>query len=222
MQAWAIPIAYLASCTAAQLYAQEKEHTPRATLVKADGTNGALVLKVSPDGKTVATGHGRLTGVIDLWDVNTGKKIGSCGKRGDGRVHLLAYSPDGKLLASCGQWSPDIILSDVTTYKDISTLKGLSPYDHYRSIAFSPDGKRLAAGVDAPAKKEMEKKVASAVLLWEIDTGRTIATYKDFAAPVTSLAFSADGKTIITMEGPDFGYGTVKLWDTPSSQAPDR
>src|SRR5262249_47564628 len=126
MQPCAMLIAYLALCVATQLHAQQKEQSPRATLVKPNGSTGAFVLQISPDGKTVATGHGRLTGVVNFWDLNTGKKIGSCGKRSDGPVDLLAYSPDGKILASCGRGSPDIILSDVTTYKDIRTLKGLS------------------------------------------------------------------------------------------------
>jgi WD40 repeat protein len=222
MRLYSMLLGFLAVCMTTQLCAQEKQPAPRATLA------GAFDFKVSPGGKTVATGHGRLTGVVDLWDVSTGKKIGSCGKRSDGHVHLLAYSPDGKILASCGSGSGIIILSDVTMFKDISTLNG--PYEDglYRSIAFSSDGKMLAAGVDGPAKKGLKK--GSAVVLWDIGTGRMIATYKDFSAPVTSLAFTSDGKTIITGEsGSGFGGGVgfgadgkVKIWDIPSSQVPDK
>jgi len=210
-------IGYAALCMATLLHAQEKEREPRATLGKAE----VSVFNVSPDGKTVATGHGRTTGWVSLWDVSTGKEIGSCGRH-NGGVSILAFSPDGKTLASYGG-SEVVILSDVTTCKDIRTLKGIPPHRYYSSIAFSPDGKLLATGVAVRAEKEPTKIVAGEVLLWDIATGRSMATYKGFSGPVTSVAFSSDGKTLVTMETKQgTSDGAVKIWDIPGSQVPDR
>ena len=52
----------------------------------------------------------------------------------------MAFSPDGKTLASGGV-DDSIKLWDVATGKNTATLKG-----HAFSVAFSPDGKTLASG----------------------------------------------------------------------------
>ena len=61
----------------------------------------------------------------------------------DGRVHSVAYSPDGKTLAS-GSGDQTIKLWDVTTGKERATLKGHTGM--VLSVAYSPDGKTLASG----------------------------------------------------------------------------
>src|SRR5262249_27906953 len=66
----------------------------------------------SPDGRTVAAGEGvdRDTfpsgakmpdGAVRLWDPNTGKELRQL-HAGSGRANALAYSPDGRLLATAG------------------------------------------------------------------------------------------------------------------------
>ena len=58
-------------------------------------------------------------------------------------VTSAAYSPDGKALASASK-DQTIKLWDVTTGKELATLKGHSGF--VISVAFSPDGKTLASG----------------------------------------------------------------------------
>jgi WD40 repeat protein len=58
-------------------------------------------------------------------------------------VFSLAYSPDGKTMAS-GGWEPTIMLWDAAASKEQATLRGHAEW--VSSVAFSPDGKNLASG----------------------------------------------------------------------------
>jgi WD40 repeat protein len=76
------------------------------------------------------------------------------------------------------------------------------------SLAFSPDGKQLAAGCDEPI-------YGNGVLLWDVETGKVQKPFKGGKAPldaVVAVAFSPDGTTLAA----GCEVGTIKLLDLPT------
>ncbi|MEH1856275.1 MAG: hypothetical protein V7L11_32455 [Nostoc sp.] len=110
-------------------------------------------------------------------------------------VYSVAYSPDGRIIAS-GSKDSTIKLWDVSTGREIYTLKG--HFDSVNSVVFSPDGKTFASGSDD-----------TTIQLWDVTTGRQIRTLQAHSACVRSVAFSPDGKILASGST----ASTIKLWD---------
>jgi WD40 repeat protein len=101
----------------------------------------------------------------------------------------LAYSPDGRLLAS-GDTANTVQLWDTGTGELLQSLSGHTGRLGRASamvwkVRFSPDGSLLAsAGGD------------TTVRLWEVATGKLLETLNGHTLAVTSLAFSPDGQRL--------------------------
>lgn len=79
----------------------------------------------------------------------------------------------------------------------------ISPRGHraaVRVLCFSPDGRLLASGGDD-----------GVAIVWEVASGRAIATFPDHVPAVSALAFSPDGKTLTTGEAAT--TADILLWD---------
>src|SRR5262249_32641366 len=152
-------------------------------------------------GKSVATG-GR-DGVVRVWDTATGRqrlRIPQDGRllpldeeSDDERALPIAYSPDGKRLATPG---PDnaVVILDAATGRAVRTLRGLEK--PVVALAFAPDGRRLFA---------MDQ--GQAVRGWDAD-GKERLSIAGRRTRVAALALSPDGKTIATG-----GEDGARLWD---------
>jgi WD40 repeat protein len=113
----------------------------------------------------------------------------------------VAYSPDGKTLASTSGDKTTIKLWDVATGKERATIKVPG---YLYCLAYSPDGKMLASGGSGLPPR---------IMLWDVTTGKEQATLKGHTKrTVFSVAYSPDGKTLAS-GGED---GTIKLWDMTS------
>jgi len=160
-------------------------------------------LAFSLDGKILVDGGTHIesttfasTGVIELWNISTGLLSGTLPTTST-YVNSVKFSPDGKILVdgtTTGTFTGDVELWSIGTGALIATLKGPSN-DAVYSLAFSPDGKSLAAvGLASNAKTN---QVVSAIDLWSVASATLSAsinpqTYYSSAA----MALSPDGATL--------------------------
>jgi WD40 repeat protein len=159
----------------------------------------------APDGKTLAAADG----AVHLLDAEDGALRKSL--RVEDRVALqIAFSPDGKNLAGAGghwvkvgagtQQISEVFLWDVQTGKLLRRLTDLGLW--LRCVAFSPDGKTLATGSSGPIlQKGSLSWVSSEIRLWDPQSGRLLRSIQGELAEVSSMAFSPDGKSLLSCDG---------------------
>ncbi len=170
----------------------------------AEGDPGKIyAAALSPDKKILALG-GWLAGTpekrdaVRLHDFETGEVLALL-EGHDSVIEDLAFSPDGRLLASAS-FDNTIRLWNVGERRQVRVLEGHHG-DVVYGVAFSADGKRLAsAGWDKTLR------------LWEVASGRLLATLKEHQDQVLQVAFSPDGR-FLASGGQD---GSLHLRDAQS------
>jgi WD40 repeat protein len=169
----------------------------------------------SPDGKTLAgiwvprdgnEGHS----AVKVWDAMSGQETHHL-EGHTNSIKALAFSPDGRYLASAALdhlvkvW--DLAISTKGRQagstegrqaggQEAHTLKG--HFDMVFSVAWSPDGRRLATGSGD-----------NTVKVWDAASGEELLTLRHGSA-VWSVAFSPDGRRLMSGDP-----GNVKVWSAP-------
>lgn len=153
--------------------------------------NGVYNVAFSPDGRMIASAGHDFT--FMLWNTETGERIRTT-KGADIHVWETAFSPDGERLAVADGLGVKVL--NVTTSRDAVTLQD-SQFTT-TCVAFSPDGKYIAAG-----RHDWTAKV------WEAASGRVVQTFRGHQREIWRLAFSPDSQRIATASHDH----SVKLWD---------
>ena len=167
-------------------------------------------LSFSKDGKTLICQA--TTGEIKLWDVATKTFHTTLGDKLDTPINVFAFSPDFKTLTGANQ-DGIIRIWDGNTGNEMASFST----EHtaiYGKLVFSPDSSTLVSGH------------GKTILLW--DTHNFMQTSKriDSDTRISTLAFSADGRTVISSAGFSFkkqvretstkesALGSLSIWDT--------
>lgn len=116
-------------------------------------------------------------------------------------VDSIAFSPNSELIASASKWEPTVLVSSVddgTTYRQFEHPDNTG----VRAVAFSPDGKLLATGLDN-----------GSVWLWSLDQDKAVGNFDVKSnIEVNSVVFSPDGTIIATASNDK----VVRLWAVKS------
>jgi WD40 repeat protein/serine/threonine protein kinase len=176
--------------TGRQAFPEIRERNP-PSFVSFDPT-GQYLLREGPEHK------------VQVRDVRTGVVWGFGGRHGE-QIRTMAFSPDGKRLATASQdltvrvWAWDPTRLGQPQEPELSLPARVVGFGS--RVAFSPDGRRLVGAGEGHTVK-----------IWDAKTGQELQALSGHTGDVFNVAFSRDGRWLATA-GEDT---TVRLWDTAS------
>jgi WD40 repeat protein len=153
----------------------------------------------SPDWSTIATITGRGLTLLDAATKATLGEIRAPETAG------VAFSADGKLIASARGWAGGADVWDVVTRRRLVGVDSLGPYNFDWAVALDPDGRTLAVGGTGNPR--------SIVRLVDIRTGELVGELDQGGVGAATLEFSSDGR-MLAVGG--LAENVASLWDVSS------
>ncbi|MFD4507086.1 caspase family protein [Streptomyces sp. NPDC058457] len=184
----------------------------------------AFSTQFSPDGKILATNTGtgyplfeqsEPAATVRLWNVATGKVTATLTEQ-DSR---MAFGADGQTLTtvdrtddfSSGPSKITVRVRKVPTGRTIATTTIPTDPDRRVTFALSADGKTLATG----GMDNADKSYSNPIRLWNVSTGKNLATLTGHTNGIMHIAFSPDGKSLASTSYD----GSVRLWNVATHKA---
>jgi WD40 repeat protein len=143
-----------------------------------------------------------------LWDAETGKELRKF-EGHSGEINSVAFSPDGRFVAA-GSSDHTARLWDMVYGREIRKFEGHK--DIINSLVFSPDGRFILTG--GGSSYPFGPGHDYSARLWDVASGQEIRKFEGHKKVVDSVAFSADGRLVLTGSHDD----TARLWDVASGQ----
>jgi hypothetical protein len=173
------------------------QHDPRITAFL-PGTGSVASVAFNHDGRVLAGAQGD---TIVLWDRRSRRPLGQPLRGHDKPVNMIAFSPDGKLVASASN-DGTVILWDLERRRPIG--KPLAGHTAaVTSVAFSPDGRFIVSGGGD-----------GGMVLWDAQRRSLLGPFLGDTGQVTGLAFGREGR-LLGSAGQD---GRIRLWDVERRQ----
>jgi WD40 repeat protein/serine/threonine protein kinase len=156
-------------------------------------------IRFAPDGRRTAISRWRGVTVAGADGVGSAFELGI--PDGWGGVPGLDYSRDGRLIATCGEFSDQVLTWDAGTGRQVAACRGHD--GRVRNVAFGAGSLLASAGDDGTVR------------LWDAATGRAGPVLRAHPGGAFGVAFDPAGERLATI-GWD---GAVRLWDARTGEA---
>jgi len=160
--------------------------------------NAVLALAFAPDGNRLAVSC--VDQFIRIYNLEHPEQMPTVITGRSPRLRTLAFSKDGKHLASASDIDDAVRIWDPLTGELVTELKGHT--NGILSIAFSPDGLSLASG-----------SYDKTVRVWDWKTGKA-TILEGHHGSVNGVAFSGDGGSLASVSSDH----TLRVWDLRGDQ----
>jgi WD40 repeat protein len=161
----------------------------------------------------------KVWGEIQVWDLDTGKQLGSLAESSTRGIPHAVISPDGKTLAAVECVSTGDRDPSTDGYKyclalwDANGNRLTELYPDFCMASFSPDGHLLAASIAVEPKKH-------SLRIWDVQTGKVLREISDTLGKTLGRPFFSPNGDLIAAIVDNKGQDPeeVRLWETATGK----